>query len=81
MSVIFLVTNNCYLRGLKGIIAIISIVILVNNHPDLTYSNIDEYYSNIDKNGFIYDYWNRYTNLSTHILCGNYFSVGYTGNK
>ena len=51
-----------------------SIVILVNNHPDLTYSNID-------KNGFIYDYWNRYTNLSTHILCGNYFSVGYTGNK
>ena len=58
-----------------------SIVILVNNHPDLTYSNIDEYYSNIDKNGFIYDYWNRYTNLSTHILCGNYFSVGYTGNK
>mgnify|MGYP000185365605 FL=1 len=30
MSVIFLVTNNCYLRGLKGIIAIISVVILVN---------------------------------------------------
>jgi len=30
MSVMFLVTKNCYLRGLKGVIAISSIVILVN---------------------------------------------------
>ena len=66
-------------ENMKDVTKNASIVILANNHPDLTCANIDDYYCNMGKNGFIYDYWNRYTNLSTQKLCGNYFSVGYRG--
>ena len=55
------------------------IVILANNHPNLTPSNIEKYYNNMNECGFIYDYWNRYTRLSKQQLNGNYFSVGYKG--
>ena len=55
------------------------IVILANNHPNLTLSNIEKYYNNMNECGFIYDYWNRYTGLSKKQLNGNYFSVGYKG--
>jgi hypothetical protein len=35
----------------------------------------------MSENGFIYDYWNRYTNLPKKELKEKYFSVGYIGSR
>jgi UDP-N-acetyl-D-mannosaminuronic acid dehydrogenase len=58
-----------------------SILIFTNNHPYLTKHRPEEFYKIMSENGFIYDYWNRYTNLPKKELKENYFSVGYVGSR
>ena len=58
-----------------------SILIFTNNHPYLTMHRPKEFYKIMSENGFIYDYWNRYTNLPKKELKEKYFSVGYIGSR
>ncbi len=55
-----------------------SVVIIANNHPALGDHPPMALHDMMDPNGFIYDYWNHFSNLSEGELGKFYFAVGNT---
>jgi UDP-N-acetyl-D-mannosaminuronic acid dehydrogenase len=56
-----------------------SVVIIANNHPrftELSPSSLKEFMEN---DGFIYDYWNHFSNLTSAEIGDSYFAVGNLG--
>lgn len=53
-----------------------SVVVICNNHPDLARSAPRFMVSAMREGGFIYDYWNNFSNLQPAETEGIYFAVG-----
>jgi UDP-N-acetyl-D-mannosaminuronic acid dehydrogenase len=53
-----------------------SVVIIANNHPDLGRKQPIDLHELMGPKGFIYDYWNHFSNLSPAELGRSYFAVG-----
>jgi UDP-N-acetyl-D-mannosaminuronic acid dehydrogenase len=53
-----------------------SVAIIANNHPDFSASPPAALLELMQPNGFIYDYWNNFSNLSNAELGNSYFAVG-----
>lgn len=56
------------------------IVIIANNHPDLGVLRPAALGELMAPDGFIYDYWNHFSNLAERELDGNYLAVGNAGS-
>lgn len=54
------------------------VVIIANNHPKLGERPPVALYESMSSNGFLYDYWNHFSNLSEGELGNSYFAVGNT---
>jgi UDP-N-acetyl-D-mannosaminuronic acid dehydrogenase len=65
-------TTECLLEAVDGA----SVVIIANNHPDLGRTPPQNLRARMAPNGFIYDYWNHFSNLSATVLDSSYFAVG-----
>lgn len=57
------------------------IVIIANNHPVLATWRPRQMLRVMAENGFIYDYWNHFSDLRPYELGPNYFAVGNTGTR
>lgn len=55
-----------------------SVVIVANNHPEFGRRRPAELHELMAPNGFIYDYWNHFSNLTPEELRGLYYAVGNT---
>ena len=55
------------------------IVVIANNHPELATWRPRQMLRIMAENGFIYDYWNHFSDLRPYELGPNYFAVGNTG--
>ena len=55
-----------------------AVVIIANNHPDLGRKQPIDLHGLMAPKGFIYDYWNHFSNLSPRELGSSYFAVGNT---
>lgn len=55
-----------------------SVVIIGNNHPFLGEHTPAYLYELMDRDGFIYDYWNHFSKLSAHEIGQSYYAVGNT---
>jgi UDP-N-acetyl-D-mannosaminuronic acid dehydrogenase len=53
-----------------------SVVIIANNHPLLGSIKPNHMLETMEENGFIYDYWNHFSNLTSSELLGSYFALG-----
>ena len=53
-----------------------SVVIIANNHPDLGKKQPIDLHELMAPKGFIYDYWNHFSNLSPAELGQSYYAVG-----
>lgn len=51
-------------------------LIIANNHPSLGYTHPVEIYKLLAPKGFIYDYWNHFSDRSTHDTGNGYYGVG-----
>ena len=58
-----------------------SVVIIANNHPDLGRKQPIDLHELMGPKGFIYDYWNHFSNLSPAELGRSYFAVGNIKSK
>ncbi len=52
------------------------VVVIANNHPDLGRKQPIDLHGLMAPRGFIYDYWNHFSNLSPAELGSSYFAVG-----
>jgi len=68
--------NFLFTNSLKNAVKNASVVIFANNHPDLSLLNPFQLYKLMKSNGFIYDYWNLFSNLNFIKLPNFYYSVG-----
>ena len=59
----------------------IDIAIIANNHPALASWRPRQMLRVMAENGFIYDYWNHFSDLRPYELGPNYFAVGNTGGR
>ena len=57
------------------------VVIIANNHPDLGRRQPADLIGMMTPKGFVYDYWNHFSNLSRSELGDSYFAVGNTKVK
>ncbi len=57
------------------------IAIISNNHPDLASLRPRQMLGLMAEDGFIYDYWNHFSDLRPYELGPNYFAVGNTGHR
>jgi len=55
--------------------------IIANNHPDLGQHSPIALQEIMHPKGFIYDYWNHFSNLSATELGQSYFAVGHLGGR
>jgi UDP-N-acetyl-D-mannosaminuronic acid dehydrogenase len=53
-----------------------SVLIIANNHPNLKNLSISQIKALMKSNGFIYDYWNHFSNLTKLEIGDSYFAVG-----
>lgn len=51
-------------------------VLICNNHPELARNMPSHIVGNMKENGFIYDYWNNFSNLQPNETANIYFAVG-----
>lgn len=58
-----------------------AVVLIANNHPDLGRTAPAELSEKMAENGFIYDYWNHFSNHSVAELGHSYYAVGNTKDK
>ena len=58
-----------------------NIVIIANNHPGLAALRPRNMLAKMAADGFIYDYWNHFSDLRPYELGPNYFAVGNTGGR
>ena len=56
------------------------IAIIANNHPELASWRPRQMLRVMAETGFIYDYWNHFSDLRPYELGPNYFAVGNTGH-
>ena len=56
------------------------VVIIANNHPELASWRPRQMLRVMAESGFIYDYWNHFSDLRPYELGPNYFAVGNTGH-
>ena len=52
------------------------VAIIANNHPNLSSCGLSKYKNEMSVDGFIYDYWNNFSNLSHEELGVIYYAVG-----
>lgn len=57
------------------------VVIIANNHPRLAEMRPRQMLRAMNNSGFIYDYWNHFSDLRPYELGPSYFAVGNTGPK
>lgn len=57
------------------------IAIIANNHPGLACMRPRQMLSAMAPEGFIYDYWNHFSDLRPYELGPNYYAVGNTGGR
>ena len=57
------------------------VVIIANNHPALAEMRPQRMAGLMAPNGFIYDYWNHFSDLRAHELGDSYYAVGNTGPR
>ena len=55
-----------------------SVVVIANNHPDLSRIHPRSMREVLAPNGFIFDYWNHFSHLPVSELGDSYFAVGHT---
>ena len=58
-----------------------NVVIIANNHPGLAALRPRNMLAKMADDGFIYDYWNHFSDLRPYELGPNYFAVGNTGGR
>ena len=68
--------NFLFTNSLSNAAKDASVVIFANNHPDLSSLDPFQIYKLMKSNGFIYDYWNLFSNLNLKKLTNFYYSVG-----
>ena len=61
---------------LEAAVAGAAVVLIVNNHPDLGRHAPAALYERMRPGGFVYDYWNHFSNMGTAELGESYFAVG-----
>lgn len=59
----------------------VDIAIIANNHPELATWRPRQMLRVMAESGFIYDYWNHFSDLRPYELGPNYFAVGNTGER
>ncbi|MEM7422348.1 MAG: nucleotide sugar dehydrogenase [Pseudomonadota bacterium] len=64
---------------IEDAIADADIVLIANNHPGLAALRPRQLLRQMSQTGFIYDYWNHFSDLRPYELGPNYFAVGNTG--
>lgn len=57
------------------------IAIIANNHPELASWRPRQMLRVMAEHGFIYDYWNHFSDLRSYELGPNYLAVGNTGHR
>jgi UDP-N-acetyl-D-mannosaminuronic acid dehydrogenase len=57
------------------------VIIITNNHPSFSKKSPRYLKSLMNDNGFIYDYWNHFSQLSSIELCNSYYAVGNISGK
>jgi UDP-N-acetyl-D-mannosaminuronic acid dehydrogenase len=68
--------NFLFSKSLLNAVKNSSVVIITNNHPYLSALNLFKLSKLMKRNGFIYDYWNLFANISLKKLPNFYYSVG-----
>jgi UDP-N-acetyl-D-mannosaminuronic acid dehydrogenase len=68
--------NFFFSNSLSNAVKNASVIIFANNHPDLLLLSPLQLYKLMKSNGFIYDYWNLFSNLNLRKLPNFYYSVG-----
>ena len=58
-----------------------NVAIIANNHPDLARLRPRRLLEAMAPDGFIYDYWNHFSDLRPYELGPSYFAVGNTGSR
>ena len=66
---------------IEDAIAGTDIAIIANNHPELASWRPRQMLRVMAESGFIYDYWNHFSDLRPYELGPNYFAVGNTGER
>ena len=56
-----------------------NVAIIANNHPKLADMRPRQMLTIMAKDGFLYDYWNHFSDLRPYELGPSYFAVGNTG--
>ena len=57
------------------------VAIIANNHPELASWRPRQMLRVMAESGFIYDYWNHFSDLRPYELGPSYFAVGNTGTR
>lgn len=68
--------NDEVVSTLEGAVIDADIAIIANNHPELAELRPKQMVRLMADHGFIYDYWNSFSDLRSHELGGTYFAVG-----
>jgi len=68
-------------ESLDHAVANADIVVIANNHPALAQYTPARLVEVMNPSGFIYDYWNHFSNLSSVERGYSYFAVGNTGKR
>ncbi|MFK7942129.1 MAG: nucleotide sugar dehydrogenase [Paracoccaceae bacterium] len=66
---------------IQGAVTDANIAIIANNHPVLATWRPRQMLRAMAPTGFIYDYWNHFSDLRPYELGPNYFAVGNTGTR
>lgn len=61
-----------FLDAIKGA----DCLIIANNHPDLGIMTPIQLAKHLNKGGFVYDYWNHFSDRREHEIGQNYYAVG-----
>jgi UDP-N-acetyl-D-mannosaminuronic acid dehydrogenase len=73
-----LVPGHTICKNLDEAVRRASVVIIANNHPHLACQLPSELIAKMSRGGFIYDYWNHFSNLTKSELGNSYYAVGNT---
>ena len=68
-------------EDIEGAVTGADIAIIANNHPVLATWRPRQILRAMAPSGFIYDYWNHFSDLRPYELGPNYFAVGNTGTR
>jgi UDP-N-acetyl-D-mannosaminuronic acid dehydrogenase len=72
------VTGATVCESLEDAVGGAQVVLIANNHPDLRRIPLAGLLAMMAPGGFVYDYWNHFSNLSPHEMGEAYYAVGNT---